>query len=219
MTLAYTSRDALERVEYPDGRFLSFEYNMVNQRTRATDQDGYVVAYSYDDLGRLSEVRDGSDALITRYVYDSAGRVVQRDNGNGTRSSYDYDQAGQTVAITHFAPDGSINARFDYIYDRVGRVVQMTMTDNDPATIDGTTEYEYDVIGQLISAELPGGRTIEYSYDAVGNRMSVTDEGLVTSYQVNALNEYSRRGNDLQVRCRWQSCGGDWAGWHKFVRV
>jgi RHS repeat-associated protein len=194
MTLAYNLRDALERVEYPDGRFLSFEYNTVNQRTRTTDQDGYVVAYSYDDLGRLSEVRDGSDALITRYVYDSTGRVVQRENGNGTRSSYDYDQAGQTVAITHFAPDGSINARFDYVYDRLGRVAQVTLTDNDSATADGMTVYEYDAIGQLISAELPSGRTIEYAYDAVGNRMAVSDEGLVTSYQVNALNEYSRAG-------------------------
>ena len=40
------------------------------------------------------------------------------------------------------------------------------------------------------------GRSIQYVYDDVGNRVSVTDNGVPTSYVVNSRNEYTAIGND-----------------------
>jgi RHS repeat-associated protein len=195
--LEYSDLDALTRIEYPNGRFLRFEYNVVGQRTKSEDQDGATVNYAYDDLGRLDRLTDGGGALIVDYTYDAAGRMAREDKGNGTATTYAYNPVGELLTITHLAPGGAVNSRYDYTYDETGRRSTMTLTDGDPTTPDGTTAYGYDPVGQLTSVVLPGGRTIVYQYDAVGNRVSVTDDGVVTSYTTNLANEYARAGDTV----------------------
>ena len=91
-------------MSYPNGKFLEFTYNAKNQRTQSKDQDGFIVKYKYDDLGRLDELTDGADASIVDYDYDAAGRLMRRENGNGTATDYDYHADGQLKSITHRAP-------------------------------------------------------------------------------------------------------------------
>jgi RHS repeat-associated protein len=190
-TLTYNSLDALERITYPDGKFLEFTYNTVVQRTRSVDHDGFTTNYHYDGLGRLERLTDAADALIVQYTYDGAGRLVRKDNGNGTASTYQYDLAGQLLQLRHLAPDGTtVNSFYEYTYDLLGRRTTQT-------TADGTTFYGYDSLGQLTSVSLPGGRVITYVYDAVGNRSSVTDNGITTQYTTNVMNEYVLVGNTI----------------------
>ncbi len=40
--------DLLTEVEYPDGTWLKFSYNIVGQRTQSVDQTGFTVNYIYD---------------------------------------------------------------------------------------------------------------------------------------------------------------------------
>lgn len=186
----YTSLDILEKVTYPDGRFLRFEHNIIGQRLKSVDQDGFTVNYAYDDLGRLEALTDGNDALLIRYRYDAAGRIEREEKGNGTATEYEHDEAGQLLKITHLAPDGvTVNSFFEYTYDELGRRDSMT-------TADGVTRYGYDASGQLTRIESPGGRTIEYQYDAAGNRQRVIDSLLgTTDYVANELNEIIRAGD------------------------
>jgi YD repeat-containing protein len=81
-----TNPDLLTEVEYPDGTWLKFSYNIVGQRTQSVDQTGFTTDYIYDALGRLSELTDGNDNLIVQYTYDAAGNLIQKDMGNGTRT-------------------------------------------------------------------------------------------------------------------------------------
>ena len=46
-----TNPDLLTEVEYPDGTFLKFSYNVVGQRTQSVDQTGFTVNYTYDAAG------------------------------------------------------------------------------------------------------------------------------------------------------------------------
>ena len=79
----------------------------------------------------------------------------------------------------------SVSESFSYTYDAGNRVLTST-------TLEGTTTYGYDVIGQLASVSLPGGRVITYAYDANGNRTTVNDTASgVNNYTVNDLDEYS----------------------------
>ena len=94
----------LTEVDYPDGTFLKFSYNIVGQRTQSVDQTGFTVNYTYDALGRLSELTDGSGNLIVQYTYDAAGNLIQKDNGNGTLTVYTYDGDGDVLSITNYAP-------------------------------------------------------------------------------------------------------------------
>ncbi len=186
--------DLVTEVAYPNGQYLKFSYNAVGQRTRSVDQTGFTVNYQYDTLGRLQALTDGSGNLIVRYTYDSAGNLVQKDNGNGTRTVYTYDADGNVLSITNLARDhATVNSFNQYTYDAVGNVLSDTNQ-------DGRWAYTYDADGQLIHAVFtpngtnPDGLTaqdIQYAYDAAGNRVSQTVNGVTTTYVANNVNEYT----------------------------
>jgi len=186
-TWEYDAADRLTKVTYPSGRFLQYTYDAGGRRTRMVDQAGLAVNYHYDAAGRLERLTDGNDQLVVGYTYDLASRLARKDLGNGTFATHEYDAAGQLLHLVNHAPDGSVNSRFDYAYDDTGRRTSMT-------TQDGTFTYGYDATGQLTSVVLPGGRTIQYEYDANGNRLTVADDGALTNYTTNNLNQYTAVG-------------------------
>ena len=55
-TLTYNAANELLSITYPNGQFLNFTYNPQGQRTQSVDQSGFTITYSYDGLGRLSEL-------------------------------------------------------------------------------------------------------------------------------------------------------------------
>jgi YD repeat-containing protein len=109
------------------------------------DQSGFTVNYTYDAVGRLAALRDGSNTLIVQYTYDVVGRLARKDNGNGTYTTYAYDAAGELLHLVNYAPDASVNSRFDYTYDASGNRTS-------ESTIDGAWTYTYDAIGELTHA-------------------------------------------------------------------
>src|SRR5262249_32315566 len=113
---------------------------------------------------------------------------------NSTYTTYTYDAAGQILSLANYAPDGSVNSRFDYTYDDLGRRTKMV-------TVDGIWTYSYDATGQLTHAafaplnpETPA-QDLAYTYDAVGNRVSTVVNGAAIGYASNSLNEYIDAGS------------------------
>ncbi|CAD5914817.1 RHS repeat-associated core domain-containing protein [Planktothrix agardhii] len=187
ITQEFDSADRLTKITYPNGQFLQYTYDAGGRRTRMVDRDGFAVNYGYDSVGRLAGLADSNGQKIASYTYDNLGRLSREDNGNGTYTTYGYDATGQLLNIVNYAPNASVNSRFDYTYDQLGRRTSMT-------TLEGTSKYGYDANGQLISVTLPDNRTIQYQYDAAGNRIAVTDNGVATSYETNSLNQYTAVG-------------------------
>ena len=184
----------LTRIDYPGGRWFEFEYDDAGRRTKRTDQLDNVENYYYDAVGRLDRMTD-AEALIVDYDYDAAGRVVRKELGNGVYTTYEFDSAGRLWRLSNLKPDATVLSRFEYAYDASGRVTSITKTYGigDPRT-SGTEEYGYDTLGQLTRVEYPVGRVVEYHYDAVGNRIEVVDDGVVTPYTTNDMNQYTAVG-------------------------
>jgi RHS repeat-associated protein len=190
ISMQYDAHGFLTRIDYPGGRWFTFEYNHAGQRTRRTSHDGYVLNYVYDSAGRLIRLSDGTGTELIRYEYDSIGRLSREVKGNGTTAQYTYDAAGQLTSLVNAEPGGGlVQSRFDYTYDANGNRTFMT-------TLEGTNHYTYDALGQLTGWDAPGGRQVRYAYDAVGNRVTVSDNGVVTPYTTNNLNQYTRVGAD-----------------------
>ncbi len=186
--MEYDAADHLTRITYPNGKFLQFSYDGQGRRSRAVDQSGFALNYTYDSGARLSSVTDSSGVVLARYTYDAAGHATREEMGNGTTTSFQYDAAEQLTSLVTRAADGTVTDRFDYTYDVLGRRTSMT-------TLEGTWHYAYDVLGQLTSVETPSGRNITYQYDAVGNRIASSDGPVQTAYAANTLNEYTAVGS------------------------
>jgi RHS repeat-associated protein/uncharacterized repeat protein (TIGR01451 family) len=190
-TLTYNAAKELLSITYPYGRHLSFIYDpTTGQRTQSVDQNGFTVNYSYDALGRLSQLTDGSGNLIVAYTYNSVGQLAAKQNGNSTSTIYAYDATGNLTSLVNYAADGrTVNSSFTYTYNLLGQVTSVTDVSG------ATTTYGYDATGQLTQVVLPGGQTITYIYNAAGDRTEVINGSTTTSYSSNADNEITQVGS------------------------
>jgi RHS repeat-associated protein len=193
-TFTYDSTtQLLTKVAYPTGMYLTFTYNAAGQRTTMVDQTGFTVNYSYDSVGRLSGLTDGSGNPIVTYTYDADGRLSEKTNGNGTKTTYQYDANGNVLHLINYASDGSINSQFDYTYN----ALELQTSE---ATLDGSWTYTYDADGQLTHAVFAStnpsvpSQDLAYSYDAMGNRITTVINGTTTAYVSNNVNEYTSVG-------------------------
>lgn len=156
-----------------------------------------VIAYSYDELGRVS--MRAIDGVANTYVYDALGRVITQNTAHGS-FSFQYDGIssrlktltypnGQTSSyayyggsanhrlqeIHHKTSNGTTLSKFNYTYDADGNILTWTQQrETDPAK---AYDFEYDRADQLTSAVW---RTTDqtptilkrygYTYDPAGNR-------------------------------------------------
>jgi YD repeat-containing protein len=165
-TFEYDARRLLERVTYPDGRFILYTHDSLGRRETITTSDGYTDRWEYDGESRLSKVLNGAGIALVTFSYDTMGRVKSRTLANGASTAFTFTGAEQVETVTHRRPDGSIIAVFAYEYDALGHCRAVTGP-------DGRAEYDYDRSGRMSEARLPGGRVITYAFDPEGNRTSV----------------------------------------------
>ena len=103
-TMTYIDGSRLATVTYSDGLSLDYTYDAGGQRTQMVEMSGkqrvvYTVNYSYNTVGQLSKLTDGSGSLIISYSYNAVGEVSREDKGDGTYSTYTYDGMGDVLDL------------------------------------------------------------------------------------------------------------------------
>ena len=178
-TYTFDANNRLLRLETKDplGTLLqSFDYALdpTGRRARVTELDGRTIAYSYDEIYRLTEERitpagGGADS-VNSYTYDPVGnRVFSIEDGVST--AYAYDQNDRLLTA------GGLT----YQYDTNGNQTQVT---EDTTVID----YGYDQNNRLVSAETSVSgtltSTVTFGYDVDGNRVLKDNNGQVSTFVV-----------------------------------
>jgi RHS repeat-associated protein len=169
--------------------------------TSATDPDGNVTYYSYDEAGQLAvttqpsvttETNGGSPTLthpVTTVGYNTFGEPVESQDPNGNITTTAYDAAGQAVSQTEpdYTPPGSstpITATTVTTYDALGQVTAVS----DP--LNQTTHYTYDQLGNVVRQTDPLGHNTDSTFDTEGDVLSTTDP---TGAQTQATYDYLGR--------------------------
>ncbi len=182
------------------------EYDEFGRIRKATDFDGQVAGYVYNDAdnGLLSEVRYYADEMAYQanhpagtfglkigYTYDKLGRKVTETIDDTQTWTYYYDAEGRIEAIVN--PQGIVGYEYSDITGRKGAVVvpESLGSSNHRERI----EYGYDEIGRLsdVEAVKRGGAGISelthYQYDAAGSLEMITyPTGTTTDYDYDELN-------------------------------
>jgi len=166
----------------------------------------YAIYYDYTQRNQLNTIYGGNMAPVFHYTYDASGNMTKRqapwmginDSVNVIKwdGTNQYDALNRPCMWENTGAGDAPFARSWYQYDSLDRV---TATVRDEQSGKGE-RYGYDATNQLTSVSYNADnvwngypqnatRTVTYSLDAL-NRESVTENGTVTGYSPNALNQY-----------------------------
>ncbi len=209
---AYNSYADIIATTDPDGYTTTYVYGTgadINLLTSTTDPDGYTMSYTYDADRRVASMTD-PDGIVTDYAYNPNGNgtlytttIIDTVNGNqvtttlinGNNQLVSMTDPAGDITLSAYLPAGQLYASSDArgywtvdVYDQRGFLT--SETDAAGQANAHTTQYFYDVDGNLIKTIDPNGNPTTYQYDVVNNQIAVTDAlGHVTQSAFNAANE------------------------------
>ena len=120
----------------------------ITEKSEIVEGTANTYNYTYDTVGRLTEVQKDS-IVIEAYAYDDNGNRLTADGINATYDSQD--------RLTQFGATA-------YTYTNNGELNTKTIGTD-------TTTYAYDVLGNLMQVILPDGTQIDYIIDGVNHRI------------------------------------------------
>ncbi|MFN3233634.1 MAG: hypothetical protein ACE363_15955, partial [Alphaproteobacteria bacterium] len=108
---------------------MSYLYDPGSRRTRVTHPDGYFVQYDYDELNRLTTVKENGTVTLATYTHDVLSRRTDLDyTVNGASTDYGFAVDNNLTDLDH-ASGGSFNLQYDYTYDRVSQLTELAVSD------------------------------------------------------------------------------------------
>jgi RHS repeat-associated protein len=154
-----------------EGQVTHYEYDDVGRRTAIIDPLGKRTEFVYDAAGRQTLMRDALGREI-EYVYDASGRLIRTIYPDGTETRTTYDVLGRRIAETDQA--GKIR-RFEY--DNVGRLSaailpQVADPENGNHFVNPRYEYEYNPSGTLNLIRDAKGRETNFTYDELNRQLT-----------------------------------------------
>ncbi|MCI5210953.1 MAG: RHS repeat protein, partial [Candidatus Electrothrix sp. ATG2] len=183
-------------------------YDLQSRLVKKQDAEGYAWEYSYDPMGNLLEKLNPNN-FTTSYSYTPTNRLQSVTNPEQHVKSLAYNLNGSLISTTD--PKGTVT---EYFYDELDRRVAQVRNANLSSPADHetnvTTEFAYDLAGNLRFVINPLNYTKEirydaahrkvelidyeegsttFTYDKVNNLLKVIDaEGNATNYTVDELN-------------------------------
>lgn len=159
----------------------------------------FSLAYDYTKRNQLYHITNPVGTQWFEYTYDANGNLKKRqDKNQGLDSTnFDYDELNRPTLCDQTGASDILFDRSYQGYDTVGRL-QYTYRQQQA---NKGERYSYDDAGQLqsvlynannVNTSTPSGqdRTVSYGNTAL-NRTSQTDNGVVTNYTPNGMNQYS----------------------------
>ncbi len=147
----------------------TYKFPSVGLIDKLTYPDGEQVTYNYNDAGQVIRVA-GATTYVSNITYKASGQVEAITYGNGVTTSYEYDPATLRLYTLQTTGAGTLQ-NFQYSYDAVGNVKTIT----DPQNAAMRQEFDYDDLNRLTSARRPNATppyTPSYRYDPLGNLTS-----------------------------------------------
>src|SRR3989442_1145495 len=198
LTNAYDTSGRVITQTQADNTTFQFAYTVdVNNtitQTDVTDPRAIVERVTFNSQGYvLTDTRalGRPEQQVTTYARQAGTSLVQSvTDALGRQTTFTYDTKGNVTAVTRLA--GTPQAV----------TTSLTWEAPAPTTFNrlksGTTGLAYDMLNQLRVIGDPGGGTTRFNYDPNGNLLSVTDaRGNSTSYVYNGMDRLTTRTDPL----------------------
>ncbi|MCB0338504.1 MAG: RHS repeat protein, partial [Bdellovibrionales bacterium] len=198
-TYEYTGADELRIETDPLGKKTTYEYDARSRVTKITDGNGVDVTLDYFDTAPPGQATQTEIAFSPRVhinyptytrelQYDLSDRLVidrmKPAQGSVQETKYEYDKDSRLKTLLR--PDGK---KIEYQWDALSRPISITVPGSGTTTIEypeaarkiiyhdavgGTTEYQFDYRGLLLSEKRADDTIVSYEYNVNGDVKSYT---------------------------------------------
>lgn len=179
------------------GQVLRYGWNPDGSKKWMQYPDGSEVSYEYDDALRLTGVESGEFRLS--YRYDDHNRIMECARGNGDKSLYHYNEAGNISELIHLCHGREIE-HLSYRYDRFGNPIRIRRQSGEKG-YSYLREFAYDRNSRLTEVKEDDRIIRQYRYDGYGNRIGMlcfdkgnTEDIKKIEYSYNPLNQLIQMG-------------------------
>ncbi|MFD0067395.1 RHS repeat-associated core domain-containing protein [Streptomyces sp. NPDC056690] len=196
----YTGKGELSKITDSRGNNTLYGYDWAGQRTSTDDPDAGVSSTTYDVNGQTDTVTSNAGKNVVSYAYDNLGRPTSIRSGSDELAAWSWDGGGitngkgQVFQTTSRDADGNTYTNKTNGFDTRGRPTSVTTTI--PANVTGlagsyTTTFGYDAADHVTTVGYPavgypaaGGlaaETVTTAYDSYGhpNRSTSSLNGTV----------------------------------------
>ncbi|MCW8955544.1 MAG: RHS domain-containing protein [Gammaproteobacteria bacterium] len=181
-TIVNYSYDAFGNVTEHQG--VVYAYDGVGRVNTLTYPSGAMISYSYDAAGQIVDVDYSVDGVVkdmaSQLAYAPMGAVESLVYGNGLVLTQGLDGAYRYTSHTVTDPlmlKPNALTLSNQQYDANGNLIYS----DDALSTASLSSYGYDAHHRLQTATGNYGSK-SYGYDQVGNRLSIDQDGLITSY-------------------------------------
>ncbi|MBB5136196.1 RHS repeat-associated protein [Thermocatellispora tengchongensis] len=171
-TLEYNDRGLLTKVSRGTTQVAAFTYDDMGNVTQRVDTSG-TASFTWDNDDRLRTAADPVSGRSFTYSYDKADRVTSLTSANPlTTQDFSYDAMDRLTGHTLKNSAGVEIAKITYGWDKDDQLISKVTTGTAGA---GTNSYAYDRMGRLTSWTAPDGNVTRYEWDPAGNRTKAGD--------------------------------------------
>ena len=149
---AYEYRNGFLHARYRGKAVWKYQRNAQGDITEATDPDGHVTHYHYDEKGQLLSIRY-PDTSRHVFVWNGLGQLVEETLPDGGVRRFSYDALGRQ--ITRQDEHGAVT---QYQWDAVGRLIQTTLPTG------ASRAFSYNAYGKITAERDELGRVTRYEY-------------------------------------------------------
>ena len=123
-----------------------------------------MINYEYDAKGNMTTVSDSlnNSKVMARYTYDSNDNLSSVTYGNGTSTTYTYNNGNMIQTVSNIGADNKNMSYYSYEYYLDGNVSKQNRN-------GVNCYYDYDEFSRITDEDY-GNEEIDYYYDAAGNR-------------------------------------------------
>ncbi len=158
-----------------------------------TYDDGEVVSYAYDELGRPDQLKSQptgeNQKTLVDLAYNVLGQIQTQSLGNGTVVTNTYDTSTTRLTNRKAVNNSVTQLDLSYVYDSNGNITRLT--DNQ---LSETQFYDYDFLNRLTSAIGANGTPTtvpatpetygqQFEYDKVGDIEQIDNWGTPPTQQ------------------------------------
>jgi len=188
-TLGFDRKGRVDWIVEPNGKRFYYSYDT---QDRCVEVRGrfHMLSLSYKPDGEAVVYKSGNGS--TMFAYDANSNRIATYHGNGLVTHYQYNDLNRVFYMETIDSGNNIIQSFEYGLDARGNRIQVVEHDG------RITHYQFDAFSRLAEEEVTLGNLQlhrwTYTYDAAHNRLSMTHNGVETTYEYDENDRMLRAG-------------------------